>query len=71
MWADFYGIPYFPIFNEIPSDNSGRYVKLPSWSNVYLDVLVYKRRLRVIIEIFLKEANLRGLTSGKNVFCHI
>jgi hypothetical protein len=69
IWANFYEIPYFPLFSEAETDTTGRYHKLNT--GMYLDLLVYKKRIKMNAEIFLKEANHRAKKINKKAFCHV
>lgn len=71
MWASFYDIPYFPTYNDIQADYSGRYIMLDGYRDVYLDTYIYKKRLRFNAEVFLREANKRASVTGKKAFCHV
>ncbi len=69
IWAKFYSVEYFPLFSEVETDTSGRYYKLNM--GIYLDLLVYKRRIKILAEVFLKEANYRAKKINKKAFCHV
>jgi hypothetical protein len=69
IWANFYGVEYFPLFSEVEEDKSGRFYKLNT--GIYLDLLVYKRRIKILAEVFLKEANYRAMKINKKAFCHV
>lgn len=69
IWANFYGISNFPLFSEAEADTSGRFYKLNT--GIYLDLLVYKIRIKILAEIFLKEANYRAKKINKKAFCHV
>jgi hypothetical protein len=71
MWAGFYGIPYFPTYAEARSDYSGRFIPIPAYNGVFFDTLIYKKRLRINAEVFLREADKRASIVGKKAFCHI
>jgi hypothetical protein len=71
MWASFYGIEHFPSYPEVQSDYSGRFIILDGYRDVYLDTYIYKRRLRMNAEVFLREADKRASVNGKKAFCHI
>ena len=67
VWARFYNINYFPIYDiaALDSDTS-RYVKIPrtyetNHKQYYFDVQIYKKRMRMVVEAFLLEANDRAL----------
>ena len=67
IWAKFYEIEYFPLYSEV-KDND-RFHKL--YNDCYIDTLVYKKRIRILAELFLKEANYRANKIGKLAFCRI
>jgi hypothetical protein len=74
MWAKFYDVPYFPLFKEAETDNesqtpSGRFYKLNT--GIYLDTLIYKKRIKMMAELFLKEANYRAKKINKHAFCYV
>ena len=69
IWAIFYDIEYFPLFSEAEQDKTGRFYKLNS--GVYLDLLVYKKRVKILAEVFLKEANHRAGKISKKAFCYV
>lgn len=87
LWAKFYGVDYFPLYEEILTKNTGpsdvyidpvtgnkllnRYIKLPNYKDIYLDSFLYKKRIRIIAELFLKEANIRAMNSSKKAFCYV
>jgi hypothetical protein len=56
-WAKFYGLEHFPSYEEASQSNDEKkYIKVKQG---YLNVAVYKARMRKVIEAFLKEANSR------------
>lgn len=67
IWAKFYDVPYFPVYDEVINDSSGRYYKVGTES--YLDLHIYHKRLKINAEIFLKEANLRN--NNKKAYCYV
>ena len=46
-----------------------RFYKLEK--GTYLDILIYKKRIRISAELFLKEANYRAKKINKMAFCHV
>ena len=60
---------YFPSFEEASHDTSGKYFKLHNGN--FLNVAVYKARMRAVIEPLLVEANARGEKSNQNVFMDV
>lgn len=82
MWANFYGEESntIPTFNDVltyikKNPNQNRYDKLST--NVYFNVALYKKRVRVTIETFLTEANARAEQAAKEndmktvAYCHV
>lgn len=69
LWATFYGLEYFSTFEQAEEDQSGRFVALDS--NLYLDTLVYKKRLKMVMDIFLCDAQQRALDMKKKAYCHV
>lgn len=65
LWARFYGLKsdVWPSFKEAQGDPS--FVKLPSG---LFNVPIYKARMRISIDSFLLEANLRAGEAGKKAF---
>jgi chorismate mutase len=68
MWAEFYGIDRFPSFQEAMEDKSGRFIETKQG---LLDSLIFKERMRAVIEPYLAEINKRGEHSGKQVYAHV
>ena len=68
LWAELYG-EAFATFKQAQADVSGRYISLRIPE--YLDSVMYKKRMKMVIEPFLVDANERGKTTGKNVYCHV
>lgn len=80
LWANLYSTPkikvpgtkskkirVLPTFDEVNSSTSaGRYVKITN--ERYLNTLVYKQRLSLIIESYLLEANERAGKEGKKAY---
>ena len=75
MWANFYQIDYFPLFSEVETEyltypkGKERFYKLTSGN--YLDIFIYKKRIRILAEVFLKEANYRSKKINKYGFCYL
>lgn len=70
MWAQFYGVSHFPTYDEVVADTTGRFFKLPNFRDIYFDTLIYKRRIRINAEVFLRESNARAKSIGKKAFCY-
>lgn len=76
LWEDFYGLK-FPLFEEAEKEaelnnSKGRFIKFgfkDHW--LYLDTLVYKARMKLIIEAFLFEANKRAQEENKKAYLHV
>ncbi len=67
LWSAFYGHP-FPTFEEAQNDGTGKFLRIDQ--NTYLNVAVYKERMRLVIEPFLIEANQRASDSNKMAYVH-
>jgi len=68
IWASFYE-EQFPTFDQAQADTHGRYLSLSP--NAYLDVVIYKKRIKMVAEPFLVDANERGKQQNKKVYCHV
>jgi hypothetical protein len=67
LWERFYTVR-FATFTEARLDTSGRFIRIHE--NEFLDTLVYKKRMRMVIEPFLIEANRYGALRNKKVYVH-
>jgi len=67
LWSKFYE-ENFLTFEEAKADTSGRFIKLSP--TMYLDSVIYKKRMKMVIEPFLIDAHERGARQGKKVYCH-
>jgi len=67
MWEGLYGIK-FATFDQASNDRTGRFIKT---YDGYFDTLAYKKRMQMVIEPFLLDANERGKEYGKKVYCHV
>lgn len=71
-WARFYGdlageVPFFfPTFAQALDDKSGRFIRLNHLE--FLDSLVYKIRISLVVGPFLEEANDRAKKEGKTAY---
>jgi hypothetical protein len=73
LWAELYhrrvGEVYiFPNYEEAKKDQTGRYIPIKGG---LLDTVIYKERLRLIIESFLLESNDRAKQQGQKAYLHI
>jgi hypothetical protein len=68
VWQKFYGLT-FPTYGEAQKDRTGRYQELNN-GNQYFDSAVYKKRMRLVIEPFLLDAQERGQLSNKPLYVH-
>lgn len=68
IWSKFYG-ETFPTYEEAQSDATGRFIQLQNGD--YFNIPVYKKRMRLVIEPYLLEANERGKEEQRQVYCHI
>lgn len=70
MWSDFYEVDYFPLYTDIKGENE-RFKCIDGYRFMYLDTLVYKKRMKINALVFLQEANNRAKQFGKKAFCHV
>jgi len=73
LWANFLGVDYFPTHEEAMKDPMRWFGRKPTEGQsaiAQLNVEVYKRRIGINAEVFLKEANDRAMKVGKHAFCH-
>ena len=68
LWEELYDNK-FVTFEQAQADTSGRYILLSSQE--YLDSVMYKKRMKMVIEPFLVDAHERGKKVGKKVYCHV
>jgi len=66
LWAAFYGLDHFPTYEEALKDKSGRYIQ--AQTGVLLDKVILKKRMRLVIEPFLADANARAAEKGKKAY---
>jgi len=59
---------FFPGYREAAKDVSGKYIEIGT--HTYLNVSVYKQRMRTVIEPFLIEANERAKQQDKKAYVH-
>ena len=70
-WAAFYGVPYFPLFEEAKAYKEAQpdsFIKLSR--ERLLNVELYKRRMRLVIEPFLLDANKRAYEAKRRAYVH-
>jgi len=74
LWAMFYGVRYFPTFEEVEqavqSEQTTIFLPLND-DEGYLHTGIYSRRMEIIAETFLLEANQRALDENKMACCVI
>ncbi|HEY6438003.1 MAG TPA: DUF4804 domain-containing protein, partial [Ignavibacteriaceae bacterium] len=84
VWAKFYGIDYFPTYNELMSmftQNSSScndYLDLgpigpgaTKDNHTYFHIKIYKKRMAITAETLLLEANERGNEEKRKCFVHV
>ena len=69
IWARFYGLEHFPLYEEAPADHGRRFLHLGG--DRYLDTEVYRRRLRMSVEPFLCDADQRARATGQRAYLHV
>lgn len=57
VWSEFYN-EKFPTFEQVQKDTTGRFAFLKN--GFYFDTVVYKKRMKFVIERFLLDANFRA-----------
>jgi len=82
-WARWYGLEYFPTYDEafegkksMPGYKKTESLKVPRFVEVdkygsCLDMELYYRRMKVIAETFLLDAQARAAAQGTKAFCHL
>jgi hypothetical protein len=72
IWANFYGLANFPTYNEvINKSNDVNFNKIYTQiGNIFLNNIVYKKRLALSILPFLEYAN-KQTTENNKVYCHV
>lgn len=68
LWARFYGRETLPTFAEALADESGRYLRLGG--GALFDRELYKRRIRLVVEPFLRDADARAEAAGRPAYVH-
>ena len=67
-WAHFYGLAALPTYAEAKDDTSRRFHLLEKGN--YLDLQVYRARMRISAETLLSEAQARGEAAGRPAYVH-
>lgn len=65
-WAKFYEIDHFATYEEAKNDTTGRFIKLKD--DTFFDIITYKKRMRMVVEPFLLDAQHRGKQANKKVY---
>lgn len=68
IWSNLYGFK-FPTFAQAQQDTTGRFILLKN--GFYFDTVVYKKRIRLVVEPFLKDANTRAQKLNKKAYVHV
>jgi hypothetical protein len=73
LWAKLYEIDHFPTYQEAQEDKAGasKYLPLQIRGYGFLNIPVYKKRIRMTIEPFLLDANARAQEEKKSAYLHI
>jgi flagellar motor protein MotB len=74
LWAEFYGVTYFPTYDEVAELESRDHETFSKYfvriaEKEYFNVVVYKRRMRMIVAPFLREANARARELNVTACC--
>ena len=73
-WARFYGKEYLPTHEEAVAAEAaspGTYMKLRKRPNCYLDIALYKQRIRSVAMPYLLDAQYRAQESGATAYVHV
>lgn len=73
LWAEMYqsksgGIYALPDFEEAQNDKTGRFYPIQGF---YFDKIIYKERLKLILESFLLDSNEHAKKQGKKAYLHL
>lgn len=69
MWADFYGISHFPLYNSVQNNaDCSNYISIGS---LYFNKAVYSTRLTISFETLLFEAQSRASCAGTKAYIHV
>jgi len=74
LYESFYSKPWFPTFDEVQKHfrNQGTaQTRYRQRGDMYLDTRMWRRRIRVSLELFLFECDHRAKVAGKQAFCHL
>jgi len=70
VFANFYNLKNFPTFEEAKK-NKEMYEQIDYTGNKLLNKEVYTRRIQISAETFLLEAEHRGITEDRDIYCHV
>ena len=68
-WANLWGLEYLPTWSEVSRLNNIHYKKLSQ--STFLNVHVYKERIKITIEIMITEAICRSSQQNKRSYIHV
>jgi hypothetical protein len=71
IWATLYGVPYFPSFHEIQGAPEGHFLACGYRREHYLNTKLYERRIELVAEPFLLDANARAFKLKKKAYCTV
>jgi hypothetical protein len=69
LWSKIYGLS-IATFEQAKNDTSGRFIPLAEEGG-YFDSAIYKERMKLVIEPFLRDAQARALKANKKVYLHM
>lgn len=70
LWEKFYQ-QSFDTYEQAAHDTSGKYIPMKYAGHMcYFDTIMYKKRMSMVIEPFLKDAQKRGIQANKKVYVH-
>lgn len=67
-WAEFYGRDHLPTYAEAMAAPPGRYLETGLG---LLDTALYRQRIRITAELFLREADARAEAAGRRAYAHV
>lgn len=73
-WSNFYGVDHFPTYTEMQEalktpEGQKRYIDVGNGK--YLDVDIYKKRLRLSLAPFIQDMNTRAVEAGKQAYVRL